>query len=49
MSGIPTVSEIDLRTLDRLPVMTTGGLIPQLSCRRCSANPPFAGLLALRP
>ena len=39
---------IDLRTLDRHRLMTIGGLIPQLSCRRCSPNPPFARLLALR-
>ena len=40
--------ELDLRVLDRHPLMTIGGLIPQLSCRRCCPDPPFARLLALR-
>jgi hypothetical protein len=41
------VGEVDLRTLDRHPAMSIGGLIPKLSCQRCCPNPPFAKLLAL--
>jgi hypothetical protein len=42
------VGEVDLATLDRHPLMTIGGLIPQLSCRRCCPNAPFARLIELR-
>jgi hypothetical protein len=35
---------IDLRTLDRHPGGAISGLIPSLSCRRCSPNAPFASL-----
>jgi hypothetical protein len=38
------VSAIDLRTLDRHPGASISGLIPFLSCRRCSPNAPFARL-----
>src|SRR5262249_27000373 len=40
--------QLDLRTIDRHPQATIGVLISQLSCRRCSPNPPFARLLTLR-
>ena len=33
---------VDLRTLDRHPGGAISGLIPSLSCRRCSPNAPFA-------
>ena len=35
---------LDLRTLDRHPGGAISGLIPSLSCRRCSPNAPFATL-----
>jgi hypothetical protein len=35
---------VDLRTLDRHPGGAISGLIPFLSCRRCSPNAPFARL-----
>ena len=35
---------VDLRTLDRHPGGAISGLIPSLSCRRCSPNAPFARL-----
>ena len=35
---------VDLRTLDRHPGAAISGLIPSVSCRRCSPNPPFARL-----
>jgi hypothetical protein len=35
---------VDLRTLDRHPGGAISGLIPSLSCRRCSPNAPFAKL-----
>jgi hypothetical protein len=38
------VGSIDLRTLDRHPGASISSLIPSLSCRRCSPNPPFARL-----
>jgi hypothetical protein len=41
------VGEIDLRKLDRHLDATIDSLIPALSCRRCSPNPPFARLLGL--
>ena len=43
------VGEVDLRTLDRHPAMSIGGLIPNLSCQRCCPNPPFAKLIGLNP
>jgi hypothetical protein len=43
------VGEVDLRTLDRHPMMPISGLISALSCRWCCPNPPFAKLLALAP
>src|SRR5262249_2803295 len=41
------IGDIDLRTLDRHPLMPTSGLIPSLSCRWCCSNPPFAKLIGL--
>jgi hypothetical protein len=41
------VGEVDLRTLDRHPMMPISGLISSLSCRWCCPNPPFAKLVAL--
>jgi hypothetical protein len=38
------VGSVDLRTLDRHPGGAISGLIPSLSCRRCSPNAPFARL-----
>jgi hypothetical protein len=35
---------VDLRTLDRHRGGAISGLIPSLSCRRCSPNAPFARL-----
>src|SRR5690348_17808716 len=35
---------VDLRTLDCHPGGAISGLIPSLSCRRCSPNAPFARL-----
>jgi hypothetical protein len=37
----------DLRYADRHPAASISSLIPSLSCRRCSPNPPFAVLLTL--
>jgi hypothetical protein len=42
------IGEVDLRELDRHPLMPISGLIPSLSCRHCSPNPPFARLLELK-
>jgi|SRR5215471_15234052 hypothetical protein len=47
--GCKAMGEVDLRTLDRHPMMLISGLIPSLSCRWCCPNPPFARLLALTP
>ena len=41
------IGDVDLRTLDRHPMMAISGLIPSLSCRWCCSNPPFARLVAL--
>jgi len=41
------IGEIDVRTLDRHPMMPISGLISSLSCRWCCPNPPFAKLLRL--
>jgi hypothetical protein len=41
------VGSVDLRTLDRHPGGALSGLIPSLSCRRCSPNAPFARLETL--
>jgi hypothetical protein len=41
------IGDVDLRTLDRHPIMPISGLIPSLSCRWCCSNPPFARLVAL--
>jgi hypothetical protein len=38
------VGSVDLRTLDRHRDAAISSLIPLLSCRRCSPNPPFAKL-----
>ena len=35
---------VDLRALDRHPAGAISGLIPSLSCRRCSPHAPFARL-----
>jgi hypothetical protein len=43
------VGEVDLRTLDRHPLLPISGLISSLSCRWCCPNPQFAKLLALSP
>ncbi len=40
-----TIGELDLRTLIRHPAATLASLIPNLSCKRCSPNPPLAWLL----
>jgi hypothetical protein len=40
---------VDLRKLDRHPGASISSLIPSLSCRRCSPNPPFAKLERLSP
>ncbi len=42
--GCRMVGSVDLRTLDRHPGASISGLIPSLSCRRCSPHPPFAKL-----
>jgi|GEM_PF-3585454 len=47
--GCQVQGEVDLRTLDRHPETPITGLIPSLSCQRCSPNPPFAQLDGLRP
>jgi hypothetical protein len=41
------IGDVDLRTLDRHPMMAISGLIPSLSCRWCCSNPPFAKLIGL--
>ena len=41
------VHDIDLAMLDRHPYSGISGLIPQLSCRSCRPNAPFARLLML--
>jgi hypothetical protein len=41
---LPKVGCVDLRTLDRHPGGAISGLIPSISCRRCSPNAPFAKL-----
>jgi hypothetical protein len=38
------VGYVDLRTLDRHPAASISSLIPSLSRRQCSPNPPFAKL-----
>ena len=38
--GCLVVGSVDLRTLDRHPGASISSLIPSLSCRRCSPNPP---------
>ena len=45
--GCQTIGEVDLRRLDRHGGMAISGLIPSLSCRMCSPNPPFAKLIGL--
>jgi hypothetical protein len=47
--GCKLIGEVDVRTLDRHPMMPISGLIPSLSCRWCCDNPPFARLLELTP
>lgn len=42
-----TVSAIDLRTHDRHPDAAVTSLIPELSCRSCRPNAPFAELVRL--
>jgi hypothetical protein len=42
------VGELDLREVDRHPEASISTLIPQLSCRRCCPNPPFAELIRLK-
>lgn len=42
------IADVDLRTIERHPDAPISSLIPQLSCRRCCPNPPFARLLELR-
>jgi len=44
-----TFSAVDLRKLDRHPQAAVTGLIPDLSCRSCRPNPPFAELVRLSP
>jgi hypothetical protein len=41
------VGDVDLRTIDRHPDAAISSVIPALSCRQCSPNPPFARLLGL--
>jgi hypothetical protein len=42
------VGELDLREVDCHPEASISTLIPQLSCRRCCPNPPFAELIRLK-
>ena len=42
--GCGQFGSVDLRTLDRHRGGAISGLIPSLSCRRCSPNAPFAKL-----
>jgi hypothetical protein len=46
--GCRQVGELDLREVDRHPEASISTLIPQLSCRRCCPNPPFAKLIRLK-
>jgi hypothetical protein len=41
------IGDVDIRTLDRHPLMPVSGLISSLSCRSCCPNPPFAKLVSL--
>jgi hypothetical protein len=41
------VGSVDPRTLDRHPGGAISGIIPSVSCRRCSPNAPFAKLETL--
>ena len=45
--GCGMVGSVDVRKLDRHPGASISSLIPPLSCRRCSPNPPFAKLESL--
>ena len=45
--GCGMVGSVDVRKLDRHPGASISSLIPSLSCRRCSPNPPFAKLESL--
>jgi hypothetical protein len=45
--GCGMVGSVDVRKLDRHPSASISSLIPSLSCRRCSPNPPFAKLESL--
>ncbi len=47
--GCQQIGETDLRRLDFHPDAPISALIPRLSCRRCSPNPPLAVLLELLP
>jgi hypothetical protein len=44
-----TTQALDLREVDRHPVAAVTSLIPELSCRSCRPNPPFAELVRLSP
>jgi hypothetical protein len=46
--GCRQVGELDLREVDRHSEASISTLIPQLSCRRCCPNPPFAELIRLK-
>ena len=46
--GCRQVGELDLREVDRHPEASISTLIPQLSCRRCCPNSPFAELIRLK-
>jgi hypothetical protein len=41
------IGDVDLRDVDRHPMMPISGLISSLSCRSCCPNPPFAKIIAL--
>jgi hypothetical protein len=45
--GCRSEGAVDLRTLDRHTDACLTSLIPALSCRACSPNPPFAELRGL--
>jgi hypothetical protein len=45
--GCRTIGEVDLRAHDFHAAAPISALIPKLSCRRCSPNPPLAVLIAL--
>lgn len=47
--GCRQVGDLDLRAIDRHPHASIESLIPALSCRRCSPNPPFVKLIGLHP